>query len=412
MSTDSDVPPTVALCTATVVAVAGAAALLAVSPANVYFSRYFIHEAPFIFLTLALVIAWFRYGEQGRPRDLMLGAIAAALLFATKETSVITFVVLLMAWLCTRIYLRIRKTAAITLPSSGTPGPVVARPRRIQLFAIALLIFVAVSVAFYSSFFSNFPQGVYDSVRTFGFWLKTGANNYQSPWFTYLGWFYPVELSIPTLGALGTIVALYKARSRFAVFVAFWALGITSAYSFIPYKTPWLILNLLLPLSIMAGYAIKQWYELAVSWNSRLLKISVPAGLATALVFSAYQAINLSFFRYDDDHIPYVYAHTRREFLFLVNQIELLADRNGQGDNLGVVVMSPEYWPLPWYLRDYPNVGYWGQIIQTAEPVVIAEESQAGEIEQKMGVLYRRFGSYELRPGVRLILYIRRDQHV
>src|SRR5437016_2610754 len=385
-----------------------AAALVVVSPANVYFSRYFIHEVLFIFFTLALVIALFRYSEQGRTRDLMLGAASAALLFATKETSIITFAVLLLSWLCTHAYLRFRRRA-VTTPGAA---PVLSASRRFQLWAIALLIFVAVSVFLYSSFFSNFPQGVYDSVRTFGFWSKTGANSYQSPWFTYLQWLSQKELPILILGAAGTIVSLYQASSPFAVFIAFWTLGMTSAYSLIPYKTPWLILNLLLPLAIMAGCFLKQWYDVAIIHSSRALRISALVTLAAALVLSAYQAIDLSFFRYDDDRIPYVYAHTRREFLSLVNQVEVLADHNEQGRNLGVVVMSPEYWPLPWYLRDYSRAGYWGRFVQTAEPVIIAEEPQASEVEQKLGALYRRFGSYELRPGVKLILYVRRDQHL
>jgi len=389
-----------------------AAALLAVSSANLYFSRYFIHEVLFTFFTLALVIASFRYAEQGQSRDLMLAAAAAALLFATKETSIITFAVLLLSWLCTYTYLRLRRRVVTSASSPGAAAPALSRSRPARLWAIALLIFVAVSVSLYSSFFSNFPQGVYDSVRTFGFWFKTGANNYQSPWFTYLQWLSQEELPILVLGAAGTVVSLYKAPGKFAVFVAFWALGITASYSLIPYKTPWLILNLLLPLAIMAGCFIKQWYDLARVKSSLVLRISALVTLAAALTFSAYQAIDLSFFRYDDDRIPYVYAHTRQEFLSLVHQIESLADHNDQGRNLGVVVMSPEYWPLPWYLRDYSRVGYWGQVIQTAEPLIIAEESQAGQVEQKLGTLYRKLGSYELRPGIRLILYIRRDQRV
>src|SRR5436309_7216680 len=115
----------------------------------------------------------------------------------------------------------------------------------------------------------------------------------------------------------------------------------------------------------MAGYFIQQWYDVAMAEGSLVLRVSALLTLAAALALSAYQAIDLSFFRYDDDRIPYVYVHTRREFLSLVNQVEALADHNEQGRNLGGVVMSPEYWPLPWYLRDYLRAGYCVRVVET-----------------------------------------------
>ena len=387
-----------------------AALLLTLSPAHLYFSRYFIHEVLFIFFTLALVIAALRYGETGKPRDLVLGAAAAALLFATKETSVITFAVLLLAWLCGRIYLRLRRSK--TLSSINAPPTTSAWLRHVpgvRWAAIAVLVFIGINVLLYSSFFSNFPQGVYDSLRTYRYWLTTGTTKYQSDWSTYFQWLWQEELPIFFLGVLGIVVALYRARHRFEVFAAFWAIGITIAYSLIPYKTPWLILNLLLPLAIMAGYGAEQGFRFAEAGRSTVMKFSVSATIAIAATWSAYQAIDLSFFRYDDNRIPYVYAHTTREFLLLVRQLESIG-RDNHNQNPGIVVMSTEYWPLPWYLRDNPNVGYWGKYVDTSEPVILALESQAPEIEQKLGTLYRQYGSYELRPGVRLLLYLRRDQ--
>jgi len=66
-----------------------AAGLLAISPGAVYLSRYFIHETLFVFFTLAIVVTALKYFESARPIYLILGAISAALLFATKETAII-----------------------------------------------------------------------------------------------------------------------------------------------------------------------------------------------------------------------------------------------------------------------------------------------------------------------------------
>ncbi|HXB20921.1 MAG TPA: flippase activity-associated protein Agl23 [Candidatus Solibacter sp.] len=398
-----------------------AALLAAVSPGFVFFSRYFIHEIPFIFFTLALIVAVIRFRETSKPKYLMWASASAALLFATKETSVITIVVLLLAHVCTSLYMGLRMKFA-SEPVDGRPpkadAPPASReeiagrdPRKIKnQWIAAAAIFAAVYVLFYSSFFTNFPQGVFDSVRTFGYWGKTGLTQYQSPWYTHLNWLAEEELPSLVLGGLGIVAALYQGRSRFAVFSAFWAMGITAAYSLVPYKTPWLAINILLPLAIMAGYLLGQWFEFGARKHWWLVQGSAILGLLAVAALSSYQAIDLSFFRYDDDHIPYVYAHTRRDFLGMIDAIESLASHNPAGKNIGISVMSPEHWPLPWYLRDYQGAAYWGRVVPSSEPIIIALDSQSPEIEKSMGVLYRRFYSYELRPGNVLVLYLRRDQ--
>src|SRR6266702_3115474 len=64
-----------------VFAVVSAATITAVSPGFVYFSRYFIHEIPFVFFTLGIVVAWMRYRETGKQFYFLLAAASAALLF-------------------------------------------------------------------------------------------------------------------------------------------------------------------------------------------------------------------------------------------------------------------------------------------------------------------------------------------
>src|SRR5437016_772474 len=399
-----------------------AALLVAVSPGFVFLSRYFIHEILFIFFTLALIVAVMRFKESSRPLYLMLGSASAALLFATKETYIITITVLLLALLCTRIYMRLRKKLSaepveaapasrkITVaPAKETLGPPAPKPIFLWLGAVAL--FAALYILFYSSFLTNFPKGIYDSIRTFGYWGHTGVTQYKSPWSTYFDWLGRAQTELPSmvLGGLGVAVALYQARSRFAVFSAFWTLGMTAAYSLLPYKTPWLALNPLLPIIIMAGYFLGQWFDFAAINQSAPLRIFAVSALVLAVAVSSYAAIDLSFYNYDNDAIPYVYAHTRRDLLGLIDEIETVASHNPAGKRLGVTIMSPEHWPLPWYLREYPNSGYFGTIVPTQEPIIVALEAQSEEIEKTMGTQYRRFHSYDLRPGNRLVLYLRRD---
>src|SRR5688500_8516880 len=84
-----------------------AAFLLAISPGAVYLSRYFIHEMHFVFFTFAMVVGVLKFYEVAPPSDLFAAAASVALLFATKETAIISVIVVLLAYLVTRIYWRL-----------------------------------------------------------------------------------------------------------------------------------------------------------------------------------------------------------------------------------------------------------------------------------------------------------------
>ena len=68
-----------------------------------------------------------------------------------------------------------------------------------------------------------------------------------------------------------------------------------------------------------------------------------------------------------DQRNPYVYAQTSPDLLNLVRRVEALAREHPQGSNMVVKVMAPDsdYWPLPWYLRNLKQVGWWDQVPPT-----------------------------------------------
>jgi uncharacterized protein (TIGR03663 family) len=379
-----------------------AAALAAVSPGFVFFSRYFIHEILFVFFSLGIIVAWLRYHDTGKPRYLMLASASAAMLFATKETWIITAGVWLIAIPCTILFLRLRNRADEIPPWLPEPEPGKAAGSARKLYLQATALFLAIAILLYSSFFTN-PRGVLDSLLTFTFWTKTGQSGiYNREWSTYLSWLWSEEAPILLLGSIGTAVALVRARSYLTVFCAFWSMGIFAAYSLVPYKTPWLALSIILPLIIMAGDLVGQAYQ-------RGTRAFTAAIAAAAVLFSLYQAIDLSFVNYDNDSYAYIYGHTKRDFLGLVSEIDNIAAANPAKQEIGITVMSPEHWPLPWYLRDYTHVGYWGKVVDTTEPIVIALKPQVPEVERQLGDEYRIFSTHELRPGNTLVMFVRKD---
>jgi uncharacterized protein (TIGR03663 family) len=397
-----------------------AALLLALSPGAVYLSRYFIHETLFVFFTLGIVVAGLYFYEQRKPFHLMLASASASLLFATKETAMISAAVLVIAFAMTLIYMRMRKVRTGAPHHKGRFRP---EPSRLSRFVddlggpvlvlvyvlLALLVFGALWAAFYSSFFTN-SQGVSDSFKTFQIWTKTGTGAHVHPWTTYPRWLLSQEAPVLLLGALGALAVVIEPKKPFALFSALWAFGLIAAYTLIPYKTPWLVLSFVVPLALIAGYAFQAIYEL----GQRQLRLSL-GFLLLPLCVSIYQTIDLNFKNYDNDnsYYVYVYAHTTRGMLDLVKEIERIADKESGGQT-GITIVSPDYWPLPWYLRNYGRVGYYGRMAPSTEPLIIANEAQKTEMEENFSAVYRQVesgksgGSYDLRPGVRLLLYERR----
>ena len=401
------------------VATLAAGLLLAVSPGAVYLSRYFIHESLFVFFTVGIVVAAVKLYDDRNPSQLILISASAALLFATKETAMISVGVLLIALALTLVYMRFNnKPSPISNRRRGREtGPFSAFIEELggttnvgYYLGIGIVVFLALYLLFYSSFFTN-SKGITDSLQTFAVWTKTGRQAHVHPADMYITWMVKLEAPLLFLGAIGAGTVVLKPKNSFALFCALWAFGLLAAYSLIPYKTPWLMLNFVVPLALIAGYAIQAIYDM----DHGQLRLA-SAIFVVAIGIATYQSIDLNFINYDNDDqkYVYVYAHSKRELLDLVKQVEAIAKENG-GPTTGITIVSPDYWPLPWYFRNFTRVGYFGRMAASSEPIIIANENQKEEVEQNFGELYRQVpsqspgGSFELRPGVKLLLYVRRS---
>lgn len=457
-----------------------AAGLIAISPGAVYLSRYFIHESLVVFFTFGLIVAALKYYEREPPAEenktssiialvagvalvasslaavyrpqyfraellliilsaiavvqslwhydgrrsiyLILAALSAGLLFASKETALVTVVVLGLALASTAIYMWLMRNSAAAKKQrrrvgkgaqavEGWLAPTIERLGGWEHFGLMLLIavtiFAFVNVLFYSSFFTN-AKGVADSLQTYMIWAKTGKQEHVHPFAQHFMWLVGEESPILMLGIIGATIAVVQANNRFALFTAQWGFGLLAAYSLVPYKTPWLLLNFIIPLAIAGGYAINEFYSWNKGGEQRFVWIIVIAAVACM----GYQTIKLNFIHYDDENYVYVYGHTYREFLPMVDEIKRLGQQTGLKEDLDIAVLSPDYWPLPWYLRDYKRVGYYGQASQTNSSLVIINTTQEPSLLPMLEGHYTRINTYPLRPGVVLALYARQDLNV
>ncbi|MDQ3751154.1 MAG: hypothetical protein M3367_19375, partial [Acidobacteriota bacterium] len=274
------------------------------------------------------------------------------------------------------------------------------------LIFLCLLLFAYVGIVFFSSFFT-YEKGIGAAFEAYNIWTKTGTKDHAlSGTWAYLKWLLAAEAPLLILGALGALIAFWKAKHRFAMFVALWAFGLFAAYTLIPYKTPWIAINFVLPMGLIAGYGIGELATGDRQWQRTAAKILA----ALALGICAYQTIELNFFRYDDEQRPYVYVHSLRSMSEMEREIGRVSERAGTGKQATIVVTSPDQWPLPWTLLEYKKVGFHGTVVQVpAAEVVIGSTKQATEIEEKYAATHQLTGTYTLRPSVDLLFYVRKD---
>ncbi len=204
-----------------------------------------------------------------------------------------------------------------------------------------------------------------------------------------------------------TLMPLSKTLPRF---LSFYALILLLAYSLVPYKTPWCVLNFLLPLAILAG-----WGALKVLWWLRKPEFQVSAALllsiGVAQLAAQSEAANDRFA--SDRRNPYVYAHPTNDVIRLGERLQALSALDKRGAALPVYVIGNEYWPLPWYARGLSQVGYFPSAPARLDaPVLIVSPDQSAAILKQLGAGYdTRYQSevYGLRPTVILTVYIERS---
>ncbi len=374
-------------------------------------AAFFIVECVLVFFVIRMLAAW----NDGRPIYLILASACAVLSFATKETAFITLGTMLIAIGCVWIWRKIYRREAGEDDVLADPQLTWANfrmrlgdgPDVLLIAAACAFAFVYLGILFFSSFFT-YGDGIKGAFEAYAIWSGTGSKDHtQNGMWAYLEWGMKLEGPVLILSAVGTLIAFIKARHRFAMFAGLWAFGLLAAYTLIPYKTPWLALSFLLPMCIIAGYGIN---ELITSRNIPARAFGVLAAAAAAVI-PAYQTYELNFVRYDDADMPYVYAHTKREFLQMVDKIKYYADKSGKGTDAVIEIVSPDYWPMPWYFNDYEHANFHGRFVDAgkAEIIVAKEDDQDEEVIRKYSANYLYAGSFPLRPGVDLVLLVRKD---
>jgi len=403
-----------------------AAVLTAISPAMVFYSRYYIQEILLVCFTFGVIVFGYRYTRSKNIAWALLTGMFIGLMHATKETCIIAFGSMLLALLL-MLLMRRSKSSLINAAKAVKPSHLIA----------GLAAGAIVSVLFYSSFLTN-PGGIPDSVRTYTTYFdRAGGNSLHiHPWYYYLKmlicsrygdgprW---TEALIVLLAVVGFIAAVTRkglscANVHLLRFIGFYTLVLTVVYSVIPYKTPWCMLGFLHGMILLAGVGAVVLVKLLPNVLPRLIILLL---LFEGSIHLTWQSYLSNYKLYADSRNPYVYAHPTNEVFTITEKIEEYASVHEDGYDIPVDVICPEgdYWPLPWYLRSFEEIRWSNEVDndEPSAPLIIASPAVEAALtnklyaltplEERQMYLYLFEKPYYvwLRPKIKLKGYVRKD---
>jgi len=400
-----------------------AAVLTAVSPAMVFYSRYYIQEMLLVFFTFGALISGWRYTQSKRFGWALLCGACLGMMAATKETCIIAYAAMVGALILTVVWSRWRDGVSLRIRGAV----------KVWHLLLGALAGAGVAFSFITGFWGN-PRGALDLFLTYGnyFTRAGGVGIHDHPWYYYLKMFiYTKNAAGPwwseglILGlALAGIIAVLLKRADLgeqnswdsvwgvhvglARFVAFYTVLLTVAYSLIPYKTPWCSLGFLHGMILMAGVGSMVILMRLRSVPARVIVLVLLAGAVFQLGQQMYRA---NYVYSADTRNPYVYGHTSTDVLRLAQRIEDLSNVSSEDKDLliKIVTSGSDCWPLPWYLRRFRQVGYWSAPLYDCDaPVVVVSGDLQEEVEKRLRDDYQT-EYYGLRPEVLIGVYIRRD---
>jgi uncharacterized protein (TIGR03663 family) len=334
------------------------ALFLAVSPSLVFFSRYAIHEILFTTCSAWSAFSALQLLHTQKPFWLYSFAATLALAIATKETFVVLLACIGLAVIAELLTQAPRGTCAALLKTLRTHA------------TRSILLFAGILIGVFSSGFVSFAE-VRELALGVPQWLGRGVSDEghfkPARYFTeILLATEPLLLAAPFLLLLTLLIlgvrkwffdSTSKAELQGLVFFGVWGTTALAVYSAIPYKTPWLIINTTLPLSLTLaslvaflaskGASLK---GLAVAFAAAHLTISLV--VTSALNYSQHlPIIRLAAQReatpYGSDN-PFSYVHTANGFETFLKDLNSYWAKY---PDARVLVACENYWPIPYYVR-------------------------------------------------------------
>lgn len=311
-----------------------ASLLLAISASMIYYSKFALHDPFFAFFTLLCMASLLLYSRTKEKDYLYLFALSAGFLVTVKENSYIFFFILFSYFIISLFYKSFRQEIKKVIKNEK------------KTLLISLILFIIIIILFYSSFFRSLESLLVFFKSIFHWVSASSTGGHVKPFFYFFKLLIRFEFPIFILGILGVITAIIS-KNKIYKFLAYWAVLTLLIMSLIPYKTPWNIIHLVLPLGILSGIFLQE------AWKTKKLRILAVILLFASTIFLVYNAIDLNFYNYSNEKYGLVYVQTGDEINNLLKDVKNYEIKNLlENQNTSILVTADAWWPLPWYWRD------------------------------------------------------------
>jgi predicted membrane-bound mannosyltransferase len=235
---------------------------------------------------------------------------------------------------------------------------------------------------------------------------RATGEGHEKPWWMYFVWILDLGNSdTPIMWVLVLSgVGFLNGRTQVEIkFTGIFCLLLFLFFTAIPYKTPWLSMDILAPLLVLAGVGLLMVSIKYRTWERHLIAWILPL-LAGGLIQDSWQKC----YRAPNGERNFLaYSPTSYDASRLGQQVEKLAARR-PGD-FHVQVISEDYWPLPWSLRHVSQVGYWNEVPEQVNgDVIITSPKLLEAVQQKLGPGWNA-DFYGLRAEVLVILLTKKE---
>ena len=306
---------------------------LGFSSGMTYFARNLILEHIFIFFTVSALLAaelWVQRRDKNAPA---LFVILCILMYVTKETALLTWA----AWFGASVIMLINPKRLSLLTDIPWKSVVIGLVVGLFMYTMLFTLFFDDPGAFVKSILGPFRW--YERSQTFH--VRPAQYFFNLLWMNE----FPLFFGALLLGGLLTARKKWTPRLKF---FALWTVFVTTTYSLVQYKTPWLVPNFILPMGLFVAFAFDALLQRKE--KLRVLLITILTLLLSAGFINAW----LDSVGHPDRRKTYDYAylqsdHNLRRFIQTLEDLNMLYEGDkpmplqkiGKPDELLYVLTKP-----------------------------------------------------------------------
>jgi predicted membrane-bound mannosyltransferase len=263
-------------------------------------------------------------------------------------------------------------------------------------------------------------SGIYKLLQSLLFWAQTGVGKtgHEKVWYYWVDLVsrYEIWFFLALSGGALTLGPVNKVTRVMAVF----SLGNLIAYSLIPYKTPWLILNILWPATLLFGVGVERLLEIIRDSSRKWLRWSIGPAILLVFILAGYKSWYLNFMAPASAKEPYVYVQSTQAWGQFWNVLQTYTKERPVLKNEPVAIAIKQSWPLPYLFGRYTaadlridlvTVFQSPELLKKYSLIILdlEDEEKLGDAMKSSGYLRKQM---ELRDGMDpVVIFLRAKEY-